>query len=283
MSGFAQGRPAGGTHAGHEAERIMPGTELWEAQYAEHLQRYEFVAQRMPPGARVLDAGCGVGYGSAFLADRGASMVVGVDVAPEAIETARARFDRPNVTWILEDCHTLERAGAHAPFDLVCNLENLEHLSEPERFLARVSALLDPRGVLVTSTPNRAGVNRLRGMAPDAPGANPFHAAEYTPDGVRALLLRHFEQVTFAYQTLVPLERMLFEPLLAALWHNPAQRLGRWVQRVVRGRPVARRWEELLPAREYQILASDPGEALVITLLAECRGPRHARRPGAAP
>ncbi len=47
-------------------ERVIPGQvdpDLW----AEHISRYAF-ASRFAPGARVLDLGCGAGYGTAELA-----------------------------------------------------------------------------------------------------------------------------------------------------------------------------------------------------------------------
>ena len=269
--------PGSNETASHEAERIVPGTRLWDELYPEHIQRYEFTALRMAPGAGVLDAGCGSGHGAAYLLDRGAGAVVAVDLSAEAIQTARTHFDRPGITWVQEDCHTLEEAGKHGPFDLVCNLENLEHLADPDRFLGRVTELLRPEGVLITSSPNRIGVNRLRGVNADAPTSNPFHFREYTVGEFHALLSRYFERVTLSYQTLVPLERMVVEPALSALWHNPAMRFGRWLQRVIRRRPMIERLEDLLPPRRYAILAEDPGAMLVITHLAECRGPRRTR------
>ena len=49
-------------------ERVIPGQvndDLW----AEHIARYAFAA-RLSDGARVLDIGCGTGYGTAELAQR---------------------------------------------------------------------------------------------------------------------------------------------------------------------------------------------------------------------
>ncbi len=259
-----------------DEERLAPGTPLWAELYPEHIQRYEFAARNLRPGGRVLDAGCGVGYGAAFLVDRGAGRVVAVDISREALEIARSQFHRSNVVWIEEDCLVLERAGQEQPFDVIVNLENLEHLSDPARFVSRAAGLLGSQGVFVCSTPDRIGINRLRGLRTGAGPANPFHAREYTTEELRALLEPRFASVELAYQTLDPIERMAFEPALAALWHNPASRVGRWAQRLL-GRPAGTtRLEDLLPSKRWQILDRSPGEGMTVTLLAVCRGPRPA-------
>ena len=257
---------------GRDAERIMPGTGLWNAHYAEHIQRYAFVAECMTHGARVLDAGCGCGYGPAFLADQGAGLVVAVDNSAEALAIARQRFNRHSVVWLEEDCHTLAAAGAYAPFDVICNLENLEHLAEPERFLDRTLDLLHPKGVYVASTPDRDTMNRLRGLRVDAKTINPYHSSELSEEEFRALLASRFEDVTVWYQTWDPVDRLVYEPAITAMWSNPAMRFGRWLQRALAGRETAGCLEDLLPARRYQILSESPGAGLVITHLAQCRG-----------
>jgi SAM-dependent methyltransferase len=259
---------------GGEEERIVPGTVLWDAQYLEHRQRYEFAAAQLGPGMRVLDAGCGVGYGSALLAESGAEQVVAVDVSTDALAVARSRFADARIVWIAEDCERLEQAGRLGPFGLVCNLENLEHLPDPAMFLGRIVEVLSPNGVLITSTPNRIGTNRLRGVAPDAPSPNPFHFREYSIAEFRELLRRFFDDVSLHFQTLDPTDRMLWEPMLLSLWQNPMMRFGRLVRRIIRGHGRTGHLEYVLPARKYQILDTNPGDERVITQLAVCRHPR---------
>ena len=265
--------PGASSHAGHP-ERIAPGDAYWEQLIGEHRQRYEFAAARVPAGARVLDAGCGVGYGTALLADHGAAHVVGVDISAGALAVARTQFARPNATWIEEDCVTLAQAGGRGPFDVIVNFETLEHVSDPERFLDRVVALLAPGGTFLVSTPNRLAMNRLQGAPAGSPTANPFHSLEFSAKELEAMLARRFTQVTLSYQALVPAERMLYEPILDLLWSNPFVRAGRGLQRLLRRRRIADRLADLLPPRTYQIVHSDPGNHLAITTLAECRGPR---------
>ena len=66
-------------------ERLMPNTSEWDMYIAEHRQRYEFAAEYCV-NAHVLDAACGVGYGSDLLHRKGAFNVLGVDLSSEAIQ-----------------------------------------------------------------------------------------------------------------------------------------------------------------------------------------------------
>jgi len=264
-------------HRMTEEERIVPGTPLWREHYEEHAQRYKFACTFLAPGGRVLDAGCGVGYGSAVLADHGAARVVAVDLSPEALAIGQREFARPTIEWVLDDCQTLERASAAGPFELITNLENLEHLPAPERFLMAAKRLLTPGGVLITSTPNRIGVNRLRGLRPDAPSTNPFHSREYTTEEFRLLLAPHFEQVEIHQQTLDPPDRLGYEAALIAMWSNPFLRMGRWLQRALRGHQGPERVMDLLPPRRHRISSDLLADEVVITQLAVCRAPRMGR------
>src|SRR5271156_1795322 len=90
-------------------ERVIPGQvndDLW----SEHLARYAF-ARRFAAGKRVLDAGCGAGYGSAELAGL-AAFVTGVDAASDAIEYARQAYPLPNARFLAASCTDLPFARA---------------------------------------------------------------------------------------------------------------------------------------------------------------------------
>src|SRR5580704_6325678 len=90
-------------------ERVIPG-EVDVDLLNEHMARYTF-ATRLARGKRVLDAGCGAGYGSAELA-RSADSVVGVDRAPDAIEFARAHYAEHNLTFEEGSCEALPYGDA---------------------------------------------------------------------------------------------------------------------------------------------------------------------------
>lgn len=163
-------------------ERIVPD-ETEPGIVAIHLKRYEF-ALPFCEGKEVLDAGCGVGYGTAFLTER-ARRVVGVDVSDEAIEYARGRYARPNAEFRRADL--LELDLPDGSFDVVCSFETIEHLDDQAAFLAHAARVLRPDGVLLVSTPHV----RETTTAP----VNPHHRLELSRADFEALLRRFFPEV----------------------------------------------------------------------------------------
>ena len=163
-------------------ERIVPD-ETEPGIVALHLKRYEF-ALPYCRGATVLDAGCGVGYGTAHVAQL-AQRVVGVDVSDEAIAYAREHYAARNVEFLVAD--VLELPFDPRSFDTVCSFEIVEHVPDAERFVAELARVLQPGGRLVLSTP-RADDPTVR---PD----NPFHEHEFDADELRTLLSSWFSSV----------------------------------------------------------------------------------------
>ncbi|MEW2444248.1 class I SAM-dependent methyltransferase [Micromonospora marina] len=105
----------------------------------------------LPPGARVLDAGCGTGRVAAALAARGHD-VVGVDADPTLVEAARA--DHPGPRFLVADLAELDLAaqGEAEPFDAAVLAGNVMVFVAPgtERdVLGRVAAHVRPDGLVV--------------------------------------------------------------------------------------------------------------------------------------
>ena len=164
-------------------ERIVP-TETSPGILALHLKRYEF-AGAWCRRADVLDAGCGVGYGAAFLAQY-ARKVVGVDRSEEAIVLARSRYATANVEFVEADVTNLPFAPDS--FDVVCAFETVEHLADPDAFVGEARRVLRPTGALIASTP------RVRHTT-TAP-KNPYHRIEFSQADFEQLLRRAFRDVT---------------------------------------------------------------------------------------
>lgn len=143
--------------------------EDFDYDYARHMAAYLHAAT-LVAGRRVLDAGCGEGFGTATLAPLAAE-VVGVDYSADAIRECRRLWcdvSRPNLRFEQVD---LTHPGYFAErFDVVLNFQVLEHIRDTGPFLRALGERLSPDGVLVLTTPNR-----LRSVS-----ENPFHVREYT-------------------------------------------------------------------------------------------------------
>lgn len=167
-------------------ERVVPGL-VDPNLFNEHLSRYRFAAQFASAGARVLDAGCGAGYGSAELGAQ--ASVVGIDVAKEAVANARAEYGRSNICFTQASCDTIPFADAS--FDLVVAFEVIEHLERWQDLLREACRVLKPTGLLVVSTPNKSYYAETRKDA----GPNPYHVHEFEYDEFRLALSDVFPHV----------------------------------------------------------------------------------------
>ena len=106
-----------------------------------------YVAALVPPGARVLDAGCGTGRVAIELARRGYE-VVGVDSDASMLEVARA--NAPDLPWHLTDLVALED---EASYDLVVAAGNVMIFLSPgtgPEVVRRLAAAVRPGGLVVS-------------------------------------------------------------------------------------------------------------------------------------
>ena len=169
------------------AERVIPTVPEHSVSLQEHIARYMFAGQFVE-GHVVLDAGCGTGYGAAYLASRGARRVFGVDIAAQAIEYSRIHYHRDNVIFSVMDCTSLDFPDE--TFDVVVSLEVIEHLGDSQRYLPEMRRVLKRDGVFILSTPNKA-VDSPNSIKP----LNPFHFKEYTVAELEETLSAHFPAV----------------------------------------------------------------------------------------
>ena len=104
----------------------------------------------LPPGGRLLDVGCATGE---FLAAaKGRYEAWGIDISPQAIETA-AR-EHPDLAERLFACPVEQAALPAGAFDAVTLWDVIEHLPDPVDAVNRLKRLLKPDGVLALSTGN---------------------------------------------------------------------------------------------------------------------------------
>jgi len=183
-------------------ERVIPG-QVDDDLLNEHLARYAF-AVRLASGKRVLDAGCGAGYGSAELV-KSALSVTGVDIAAEAVGFAREHYRLPNLHFEQASCTALPHRNA--AFDLVVAFEVIEHLPDWRAFLVEVRRVLTPGGHFIVSTPNKRYYAESRARA----GPNPFHAHEFDFAEFRTELESIFPHISLFLENHA--EGVVFRPL----------------------------------------------------------------------
>lgn len=172
-------------------ERVVPGKvdiDLWN----EHISRYLF-ASRLCRFKKVIDLGCGTGYGSAELA-RKAESVVGVDISGDAVLSARETYQAPNLTYHVASLDQLPFADGS--FQLGVCFEVVEHLSNYRDLLREARRVLAPSGQLIISTPNIEFYAESRKQD----GPNPFHEHEFSYNEFREVLSEFFEHQTFFVQ-----------------------------------------------------------------------------------
>ena len=167
-------------------ERTSPG--IWHENY--WFRRHEaayLAALTLTRGRRVLEAGCGEGYGAAMLRDDGAE-VVAVDLDQPTILHAKAQYDLVSVQGNL-----VALPFADASFDTVVSMQTIEHLWDQPAFVAECARILAGHGLLVLTTPNRLTFSP--DWVPGTPPANPFHSRELDPRELVALLEPRFDVV----------------------------------------------------------------------------------------
>jgi ubiquinone biosynthesis O-methyltransferase len=105
-------------------------------------------------GLRLLDIGCGGGLLSEPMARLGAT-VIGADAAERNLPVARLHAEQSGLE--IDYRHTTAEALAEAgeKFDVVLNMEVVEHVADPLAYLTACQALLKHGGLMICSTLNR--------------------------------------------------------------------------------------------------------------------------------
>ena len=151
-----------------------------------HVVRYQLAATLVRPGDAVLDAACGLGYGSHVLASLSpAARITGIDSSDWAVDFARRNYASDRADF---RCGSLPEAlvdVADASVDFVVSLETLEHVTDPQALLAAFERVLKPGGRIFVSVPNDWADET--GEDP-----NPHHLHVYDWARVRDELAAHF-------------------------------------------------------------------------------------------
>lgn len=169
-----------------------------------HVFRYQLAARFVRPGDVVLDAACGLGYGSHLLwTGTRASKVIGIDGSEYAAKYASVNFasPRPGLEYregFLPEClHGIPDNSV----DMVISFETLEHVENPEALMTEFARVLAPGGRFIGSVPN--DWSDETGEDP-----NPFHLHVYTLDKFREQLRSRFAVEKLYSQTADRVKRL---------------------------------------------------------------------------
>jgi SAM-dependent methyltransferase len=146
---------------------------------------HKFFVERIRAGEKVLDIGCGNGSVSFSMAETGA-IVTGIDINESLIQSARHRYERANLSFIVGDVTKALPTGC---FDVVVLSNVLEHIEGRQQFLMTVCEKVRPKRFLIrVPMINRDWVVPLRKELGMSYLSDPTHFLEYTRDGLDAEL-----------------------------------------------------------------------------------------------
>jgi SAM-dependent methyltransferase len=157
-----------------------------EAEYYNHLMHiatYQF-ALKYVKGKRVLDYGCGSGYGSYMLSDI-AEYVSAVDISLEAVNFAKESYKVKNLSF-----STLQELSDEK-YDVITSFQVIEHVPDNKEYIRKLKDLLNPEGYLLISTPDKTYrlFNKIQKPW------NIFHLKEYNVNDLNNLLKSYFARV----------------------------------------------------------------------------------------
>jgi len=144
-------------------------------------------------GLRFLDIGCGGGLLSEPMARLGAD-IVGADASPANIKTAslHAQAEGLNIDYRATTAEALAHSGEK--FDVILNMEVIEHVADPQAFMSACASMLSPDGCMFLATLNRTlkayalaivGAEYVLGWLPR--GTHDWHKF-ITPDEMQKML-----------------------------------------------------------------------------------------------
>lgn len=157
----------------------------FELDINKHLIRYNFANLFIKEKAEVLDAACGVGYGTSILSKKSKN-IIGIDYSKTAIKIAKQNYKNSKISFYESN---ILNFNYKKKFDAIISLETLEHINKYDgiKWIKKCYKLLKKNGIFVCSSP----LLRIRNKKPFI--TNPHHLHEMKRSELERLLKKIFK------------------------------------------------------------------------------------------
>ena len=159
--------------------------EKFELDIRKHLIRYNFANLFVKENSEVLDAACGVGYGTHLLSKKSKN-IIGIDYSRPAIKFAKENYKNKKIKFFESN---ILKYKYKKKFDVIVSLETLEHINKQDgiRWIKKCYSLLKKNGIFVCSSP----LLRVRNGKPFI--TNPHHLHEMQKIELERILKKIFK------------------------------------------------------------------------------------------
>jgi 2-polyprenyl-3-methyl-5-hydroxy-6-metoxy-1,4-benzoquinol methylase len=230
-------------------ERIIPPQDGEVSfVFARHQFAYQFAKDHVKD-KKVIDVGCGTGYGCKTLAEN-ARYVVGVDHDLEALKYCERNFGARNIFFAQTEALSL---GLAKTFEAAVSFQVIEHVNDVAGFIGQLKSAVESGGTIFISTPNVPKRKQSRG--------NPFHQWEFDHVQFRRLISDQFS--SFDILGVVYQSQNLFRSSVQSL------PFYRWAAHLKRSSKIKRLANRALDMTSFRVSNKDLEKSL--DLLAVCR------------
>ena len=169
----------------------------------EHLGRYIFAKDIISDyfgrnGSKVLDLGCGNGYGTSILAEV-TSRCLAVDINNEALQEGKKQYQSSEISYRNIDLNkpgnNIAKIWGEKNFEVVVSFEVLEHLVDPKRIVREIYNLIGEQGYFIVSVPNE----KFESLDSNGNPKNPFHIQAFNLDRLKELMQENGFQIQNYY------------------------------------------------------------------------------------
>jgi len=154
------------------------GETIWHCT-KDQLWRYVEALDYISKEDKVVDIGCGCGYGSMILGHK-ANIVIGIDNYDKIINFANKFYRKNNVSFLYNDLNDISVIFDKKYFDVIVACEFIEHIENTEYLFETMDKIVKKR--IILTTPHTSVINN-----------NKFHYRHFNEEDIKRL----FNKINF--------------------------------------------------------------------------------------